>query len=867
MPTPANVLALLERTDKWYLGGGRATLYAPAFPRFLDTPGFWDEAYFADIRLERLFCLLVLDERARPLTLRRALRRWTPDRLLTIYTVEGHPTLRIQEERVVTANDTLACRLTVTNSGTNYVRLNVLMWSLQSSNDLSNASADAENSVSAAKSGHTVRAVERDTDALSFAHHVYYGPSGDTPADVYGWGERKQGKEKNSDDVSLNGNGKQGGREEEKSKKQSVFVALGGSRLPESWTVNLAEMSDTSPLWQVSIFPEKFQNGTLPREMQAEAGWNPNGLLHLAQQYVMEAEPGGADSLTVGASLALDRTSALAQLREDMMGDVVAESRAAWEQYFASVPAFECDDPYLERYYWYRWYGLRLMTVDLSGIDREINTENNSLANNHNQNWQKQDNQNQGNLKHPCVFEGPGAFRSHVSYSAQCHMRETIWMRSNTLAIGSLLNFLDQQVQHENENEDENRDENTDQNKDGNKNENETNSDDGFLPGHLYLWRQDRGFYHTNWGATALQIYHLTGDSDFVQRVYGPLVRYAEYCDRVRDREATHLVDVLDQGETGQEYMSRYLFVEPQADTWCKIRMKGVDATCYLYDLQRALATFARVLGSKSDSRWWDEKADETRDAVRRTMWDTQAKLFKDVHPQTLERSSSKAAVGFYPFLSDIATRAHLAAWKHLQDPQTFGTPFPIPSSSVDDPYFDAQAEWKGKRANCPWNGRVWPMTNSHIADALANTARTLDPTLKPMAVDFILRFIRMMFHDGDPKRPNAYEHYNPQTGMPSLYRGVDDYQHSWVVDLIIKHVVGIQTAPGPNGLLVIDPLPFGLRRFRCENIPVRGHFINVSWSRETGFSVHVDGQEVLLLPEPQRVEIVLTKLDQVTLK
>src|SRR2546429_4324554 len=29
-------------------------------------------------------------------------------------------------------------------------------------------------------------------------------------------------------------------------------------------------------------------------------------------------------------------------------------------------------------------------------------------------------------------------------------------------------------------------------------------------------------------------------------------------------------------------------------------------------------------------------------------------------------------------------------------------------------------AEWKGKRHNCPWNGRVWPMTNSHIIEALA---------------------------------------------------------------------------------------------------------------------------------------------------
>src|SRR5579871_1431011 len=127
MQTRLDPFSLLERSDKWYLGGGKAAMFAPAFPRFLDTPGFWDEAYFADIRLERLFCLLLLDENARPLTLRRAVRRWTPDRLTQIYTVEGVATLRVQEERIVTPNDTLACRLTLHNSGPETARLNLLL--------------------------------------------------------------------------------------------------------------------------------------------------------------------------------------------------------------------------------------------------------------------------------------------------------------------------------------------------------------------------------------------------------------------------------------------------------------------------------------------------------------------------------------------------------------------------------------------------------------------------------------------------------------------------------------------------------------------------------------------------------------------
>jgi hypothetical protein len=786
MQTRLDPFALLERADKWYLGGGKAAMYAPAFPGFLDTPGFWDESYFADIRLERLFCLLLLDEQGRPLTLRRALRRWTPDRLTLLYTVEGHPALRVQEERTVTPNDTLACRLTLTNSGALPLRLHLILWSLQT-----------QRTLPADEFATTVEAVEQEPDALTFAHRVHYGRTADTPADVYGWGESTPSTIHHSP----------GSPNHFGATNHRIFVALGASRTPDSWTVNLAENSDTSPLWQVSILPEKFRAGELPREMKAEVGWNPNGMLHLALHYAVDVRPGISQPLTFGAALALERAVALRHLHDDLAHNVCTRSRAHWQGYFASVPHFTCSDPYLERYYWYRWYGLRLLTVDVGA----------------------------GQLPHPCIFEGIGAFRSHITYSAQCHLRETSWMHSGAVATGCLANFLANQVQQEDQ------------------------AGDGFVPGHLYLWRRDRGFYHANWGAAAKQYYDLTGDLDFVRHVYPGLLRYAEYFDRERDREGIGLYDVVDQGETGQEYMSRYLFVDRAADAWRPIQVKGVDATCYLYELQRALAYFARALGDHSDASWWDEKAEATRQAVRALMWDGDDGWYKDVHPQTLVRSPYKAAVGFYPFMSDIATTLQLPAMRaHLHDPSTFGTSFPVPASSADDPHFAADAEWKGKRTNCPWNGRVWPMTNSHVADALANVGRTLSADFRAEAADFMTKYVGMLFHNGDPKRPNCFEHYNPDTGTPSLYRGVDDYQHSWIVDLILRHVVGIQPEPGEDGALVIDPLPFELDRFYAADIRVRGRRIDVDWNRASGFTVIVDGKVRASSPQRTRLEIPL---------
>lgn len=132
-------------------------------------------------------------------------------------------------------------------------------------------------------------------------------------------------------------------------------------------------------------------------------------------------------------------------------------------------------------------------------------------------------------------------------------------------------------------------------------------------------------------------------------------------------------------------------------------------------------------------------------------------------------------------------------------------------------------------------------MTNSHIAEALAQTAiRFNDDELKKRTVEFITKFIRMMFSDGDPKRPNCYEHYNPFTGQPSLYRGVDDYMHSWMVDLIIKYVAGIRPSEGE---IIVDPFPFRLQHMVIDNVFIRDQSLKVERQGKK-FSVWLNGKK-----------------------
>jgi hypothetical protein len=723
----------LAREDKWYLANGRGAMYAPPFPRFLDVPGFWEESYLADIRLERLFAVLILDERRRPIDFVTRGRMWRPDRL----TIErAADSLECREERVIVGDHIFASRVTLTNRSDSPRALNLVQWSLQPK----------------------VAKLERDGCTILSARRE--GPA-----------------------IVLTLTARRGGGETE------LHAAMGADLAPTSHTINLAEWHDDSPLWETSVFPEKLGEAGLSNEQKLDVGVTPDGLVHLGLHYLIELQPGEAKQITPACAVSTEPGRAHKAIAGLAQVDVVASSENSWRKFFDSVPYFECSDPYLTTYYWYRWYGLRLLMVALC----------------------------EGNLRHPCVFEGIGGFRCHISYSAQCHMLECSWMHFSSFAEGSLLNFVENQLES------------------------------GSFAGHIGLAWRDEGFYHANWGANALQVYNLFHDRGFLKAIYRPLCRYAEYFARERDPEGSHLYDVLNQGETGQEYGSRYLFADPAGDAWKQIRLKGVDATAYIYELQRSLAVIAEELDLPDDAERWRAQAAATKQAVLERMWDAGRQEFCDVRPGTWERSPYSPAVSFYPFMTDIAGPEHVGALRrHLLNPNRFWTNYPVPTHAVDDPLFDADAEWKGKRHACPWSGRVWPMTNSHVCAALARAAQQLDPSLAEAAAELLRRFVRMMFFDRDPTRPNCYEHYNPHTGMPCLYRGVDDYQHSWVVDLIIKYVAGFQ--PQAHGRAVIRPLSLGLEHFTLERVRFRGHDITVTWrapglqAEDAGLRIYVNG-------------------------
>lgn len=774
MPDP---LALLRRTDKHYLSAADGVLFDPPLPLWLDRPGFWDGGRVYLYTLQPIFAVTLVDGSGGERALSLVERTWTPAEIVARYR-SGE--LVLEERRVVVPGGVFASEWRVRNEGPSPIRLHAVAWTAQEGRDLP------------------------DRDAIGWEGPVA-APGGDAPAD----GGR---------DAPLGGLRflRRAADAQGRSEGLDLDCVLGiraadpapaGGTGDATWAAyesQHARAYPNPPWWDIAPFRERWSERGLADEAEL-AGASPEmgrTLLYLAAAVPLALEPGEAARFTatlraVPADAALRPPSA----GRSLPASPAQESRDAWSAFFADAPALHCSDPYFDRWFAYRWYGLRLNFIEPSG-----------------------------NYRWPTVAEGIEYFHCPIAYSAWCHARELRWLADPGRARGVIRTFLSHQ------------------------------REDGSLPGRVYLDHMRRtDFYFADWGGSVEAVDEVHPDDGFLEEVYAPLSRYADWLDRERDPERTGAYDVLDPYETGQENTSRYTAVDPEGDRGhfeYRIRLKGVDLTIYAYRLRRALGRTAARLGRPADVEAHDAVAARIAHAVRARMWDPERELFSDLHPETLRPTGVRAAVCFYPYMTDLVGEEHLGGLhRHLFDAGAFWLPYPVPSTAADDPGFSADARWRGVRQSCTWNGRVWPMTNAHVAEALGCVATRLDPSLRSRTSELLRTWIQMMTFEGDPARPNCFEHYSPLTGRAAVYRGLDDYQHSWVNDLLIRYVAGLR--PSGERHVVVDPFPFGLDRLRLERVPVRGAEISVALEGEV-VEVRVNGARAGagVVGEPVVVEI-----------
>ncbi|EYD74132.1 cell wall surface anchor family protein [Rubellimicrobium mesophilum DSM 19309] len=303
----------------------------------------------------------------------------------------------------------------------------------------------------------------------------------------------------------------------------------------------------------------------------------------------------------------------------------------------------------------------------------------------------------------------------------------------------------------------------------------------------------------------------------------------------------------VDHRLTGKEYQPSYWyfhgFPDDPFDKATYTPLKRVDRAVYQHLNARGVAALAAALGDEDAPRF-AALAEEVATDILSKQWDSKTGFFYDLDPETDRKAMVRNIVGFYPAWAGLTdaeqARGLLAA---LVD--GFDTGCPFPSVARDCPVYQPGGSWKGQflkgRNGCMWDGPTWPYTNSITLDALARLSREAGHAHDELFAKRFWDFVLLHFQGRDGVTPYLVEHYDSATGEP--ISDEPDYNHSYFIDLVLRHVVGLEVGAGTR--LTVDPIDIGLDSYSIEGLNIRGMSLSVRFSRAEGLRLLVEGNEV----------------------
>lgn len=304
---------------------------------------------------------------------------------------------------------------------------------------------------------------------------------------------------------------------------------------------------------------------------------------------------------------------------------------------------------------------------------------------------------------------------------------------------------------------------------------------------------------------------------------------------------------------TGKEYQPSFWyftdFPDNPKDLSQITTVKRVDRAIYFLLNVRGTAEMCRIVGD-SDEEYYRTMAKKIERDIMTYMWDENNQFFYDVHAETNEKAMVKNIVGFYPWWAGVGGTASKDGFSRLFS-EDFNTACPFPSVSTDCPVFSPCGGWKKLffkgRDGCIWNGPMWPYTNSVILDALACHSKENGHRYDQEFQHYFREFTLMHYENRDFSQPKLVEFYNSFTGEP--LSGENDYNHSYYIDLIMRHIVGIRIE---DSNIRLDPVAGLNASFRLSRLSIQGHDVEVQCDKgqcdKGQYGLFVDGKERQIL-------------------
>ena len=259
-------------------------------------------------------------------------------------------------------------------------------------------------------------------------------------------------------------------------------------------------------------------------------------------------------------------------------------------------------------------------------------------------------------------------------------------------------------------------------------------------------------------GWAAWKLYEVDNDREFLDEIYGPLIRWNNWWFEKNDLDHNGLCEY-------QHPFSSGLDDSPLWD--CGMPVESPDLNSYLCLQQDALSRIADVVGEKQEATLWSQRAAEIANLMIQQCWDDQTGVFWPRHAG--ERVEVLTPFNLFPLITGrmpTAIADKLVA--HLTDPNEFWTRFPAPSVALSDPQFNPLQMWRGP---------TWANVNYLLIDGLFRSG-----------YGELARELRRRTLDLLAGQRDFFEYYHPQSGEnPPKAAPIYGWSAALFIDLAIQ--------------------------------------------------------------------------------
>ena len=209
------------------------------------------------------------------------------------------------------------------------------------------------------------------------------------------------------------------------------------------------------------------------------------------------------------------------------------------------------------------------------------------------------------------------------------------------------------------------------------------------------------------WGVW--QLYKTSGDKEFLQECYDANKKFLNWCHDNRRESEKELYTWETTGDVNCRCDECGMDNSPRFDTLD--HLFAIDFSCFMANDVKYMKKMADELCLIEDSAFYENWFAAIAADINEQLWCEEDKFYFDYNIPKQELHKVWSVASFLPLLAGICDERQAECLvAHLQDPESFATPFPIPSISKKDVTFGSDM----------WRGPVWINYNYMISQGLA---------------------------------------------------------------------------------------------------------------------------------------------------